>query len=80
MSIRCGGDFFYDESRGSSSNDLLLIVGGVGITPVASIVQHAVELREKSDKEETVPAVNQIVLLYSAVETGEFLFEVCGIE
>jgi ferredoxin-NADP reductase len=75
ISLCCGGDFFYDGSRRSLA-DLLLIAGGVGITPVASIVQHAIELREESDKNQTSPAVNQIVLLYSAVEKDELLFEV----
>jgi ferredoxin-NADP reductase len=74
ISLCCGGDFFYDGSRRSLA-DLLLIAGGVGITPVASIVQHAIELREESDKNQTSPAVNQIVLLYSAVEKDELLFE-----
>ena len=76
MSVRCGGDFFYDGSGQDCSGDLLLVAGGVGITPIASIARHAVDLQEKLKKQNKRSSSKKVVLLYSAVETGEFLFEV----
>ncbi|XP_062514223.1 oxidoreductase NAD-binding domain-containing protein 1-like [Corticium candelabrum] len=75
VSVRCGGDFFYDGSGQDCSGDLLLVAGGVGITPIASIARHAVDLQEKLKKQNKRSSSKKVVLLYSAVETGEFLFE-----
>lgn len=45
VSIRIGGDFFYpDQHTNSGEHDVLLIGGGVGINPLASIYFHISDL------------------------------------
>ena len=66
MTIRIGGDFFFDSSSVSSETPLLLLAGGVGINPLASIILEACQSRLS----------NSIVLLYSAKSQDELLFKV----
>ena len=62
-----GGDFFFDPSDVTTANcPLLLLAGGVGINPLASIVFEMCESKLN----------NNIVLLYSAKTDEELLFKV----
>lgn len=65
--IRIGGEFYFDPSSAKlNSSPLLLLAGGVGINPLASIVFEVCDL--KLD--------NSVVLLYSAKSEVELLFKV----
>ena len=44
IGVRIGGDFFYpDALHEEREHDILLIAGGVGINPLASILFHVTE-------------------------------------
>lgn len=73
VSVRIGGDFYYDpESGGELDDSLLLIAGGVGINPLYSMLQHAVNL--KSTMASRGP--HKMLLMYSASSIQEFIFKV----
>ena len=66
VSLRVGGDFYYDPSKEEQKRTLVLIAGGVGINPIFSIVQHLSNLGSR---------VNTVVL-YSAASMKELIFKV----
>lgn len=75
VAIRAGGDFFYAPEIGNLSHDLLLIAGGVGINPLASMFFHASSLHQlhEENKEEYRPG--RILLMYSAKTYEELLYK-----
>ena len=57
VKARIGGDFFYPNSITESFNghDVLLIAGGVGINPLASIFFHINDLKCKTLLDSSIP-------------------------
>ena len=73
VSVRVGGDYFYDPPLNESVRDLLFIAGGIGINPILSMMEHHTFLqaqRSQSNKN----AVCQ--LLYSAKTSDDLVFYV----
>lgn len=71
VSVRVGGDFYYDPAAVSSNQCLLLIAGGVGINPLISILRHIADLQQQSTESPT-----KAYLLYSAKSADELIFMV----
>ena len=78
ISFRVGGDFHYPNKiieaaeESSCGHDLLLVAGGVGINPLASIFFHIYEMeKEKKEKNQNNCRVN---LLYSARKNEDLIF------
>lgn len=72
VQLKIGGNFFYpNESTTDSEHNLLLIAGGVGINPIASIIFQAVHLKEIGQ----ISNQNQIQLLFSAKSHADLLFK-----
>ena len=61
LNIEVGGDFYYERDMG---NSLTLIAGGIGITPLMSIVRYV---------NDAAPEV-RLTLVYSAKAPSEMLF------
>lgn len=76
VAIRVGGDFYFAPEIGDPSHDLLLIAGGVGLNPLASIFSHACHLYKlhQENSEEYCPG--KIKLLYSAKTYEDLLYKV----
>lgn len=71
LSIRVGGDFYYEvPPKSQDVPEMLLIAGGVGINPLLSILRHITPTAATS------PSKNIITLLYSAKNSEEILFKV----
>lgn len=72
MSIRVGGDFFFDtEDTNTAGKNILLIGGGVGINPLISIITQLQDSRG-SDGSRSIKSS----LMYSAKTRAELLFMV----
>ena len=69
VTMRVGGDFHYPNrvTDAGARHNLLLVAGGVGVNPLASIFTHAAEAAAK-DK------VGQVKMLYSAKSVQELIF------
>ncbi|XP_050418628.2 oxidoreductase NAD-binding domain-containing protein 1 [Patella vulgata] len=67
VSVRVGGDFYYDPIDDILLDDIILIAGGVGINPLYSIIQHIKHIRRTSTVLTT--------LLYSAKTESELIFK-----
>uniref|UniRef100_A0A673HYT6 Oxidoreductase NAD-binding domain-containing protein 1-like n=1 Tax=Sinocyclocheilus rhinocerous TaxID=307959 RepID=A0A673HYT6_9TELE len=63
VTVRVGGNFYFDPQPSDPVVDLLLIAGGVGINPLYSILLHAADLLKHTH------------LCYSAKNTKELLFK-----
>ena len=61
VEVRLGGDFFYEPDEAES---VVLIAGGIGLTPLMSIVRSAHELATRT----------RLTLVYSASTLEELLF------
>ncbi|XP_064614221.1 oxidoreductase NAD-binding domain-containing protein 1-like [Liolophura sinensis] len=70
VTVRTGGDFYYDPQPGDLPTHLLLLAGGVGINPLISILRHVTDLNQ-SDMEKPV----QARLLYSARSEDELIYK-----
>ena len=72
VTMRVGGDFHYPnpvtDALGGQGHNLLLVAGGVGINPLASIYRHAA--RNSHDLN-----LSQASLLYSAKSVEELIFK-----
>ncbi|KAK9838427.1 hypothetical protein WJX84_008209 [Apatococcus fuscideae] len=76
VKVEVGGDFHL--TPGDDRRPLLLIAGGIGITPLVSIFSHAVQSWAGADAEaeagSSAATGPQAVLLYSAPSLDEFAF------
>lgn len=74
VTIRVGGEFFYDPQPNtkSATADLLLIGGGVGINPMVSIANHYTRLVKKNN----IPGVKpgKLKLFYCAKTCKDLVF------
>ncbi|CAB4008620.1 Oxidoreductase NAD-binding domain-containing 1, partial [Paramuricea clavata] len=70
VSLKVGGDFFYD-STSENSKELLFIAGGVGINPLYSILQEI----NGSLKDGQLNKDVKVELLYSASSLDELIFK-----
>ena len=70
VTMRVGGDFHYPNrvTDAGARHNLLLVAGGVGVNPLASIFTHAAEAVAATDK------VGQVKMLYSAKSVQELIF------
>lgn len=75
VELRAGGDFFYAPEIGDSSYDLLLVAGGVGVNPVASMFLHANSLHKIHQENNEAYQPGKILLLYSARTYEELLYK-----
>ena len=73
VSIRTGGDFFFDSTKMDNIENILLLAGGVGINPLASMVNQIHD--EKTENPSTFKRV-RTSLLFSAKIKSELLFKV----
>ena len=71
MSLKVGGDFFFDPLSEHSSK-ILMVAGGVGINPLYSIIQEIYESLQSGQLSNDV----NVKLLYSASCADELLFKV----
>lgn len=71
MSLKVGGDFFYDPIS-EASKELLFIAGGVGINPLYSMIQEIIESLVNGLLCEDV----KLTLLYTASTFDELIFKV----
>ena len=71
MSLKVGGDFFYDPMS-ENSEELLFIAGGVGINPLYSIIQEINESLQDGQLRKDV----KVKFLYSASSLDELIFKV----
>lgn len=72
MTLKVGGDFFYDPLT-KKAKELLLVAGGVGINPLHSIIQ---ELFESLEERRLAVDDIKVSLLYSASSLDELIFKV----
>ncbi|XP_065917458.1 oxidoreductase NAD-binding domain-containing protein 1-like [Dysidea avara] len=72
LSIRVGGDYYYDPPGGvEHGRHLLFIAGGIGINPILSMVQHHVHLQtQQHDQTDT----GRVQVLYSTKSRDELVF------
>ncbi|XP_013788312.1 oxidoreductase NAD-binding domain-containing protein 1-like, partial [Limulus polyphemus] len=75
ISVRVGGDFFYDPQPNDldANSDILLVGGGVGINPVASIAQHYCYLKGKNSTSPDIQPGN-LKVFYSARTEKELIY------
>ncbi|XP_064097013.1 oxidoreductase NAD-binding domain-containing protein 1-like [Macrobrachium nipponense] len=75
VALRVGGDFYYAPEVGDHPFDLLLVAGGVGVNPLASMYFHARTLHKLylENKEEYCPG--KVLLLYSAKTYEDILYK-----
>lgn len=75
VTIRVGGDFYYDPQPGTpaATADLLLIGGGVGINPLVSILHQYCHILETKDNSKLSPG--KLHLMYSAKTEDELIFK-----
>ena len=74
VSLRVGGDFCFQAEITRVKPDLLLIAGGIGITPLFSIWQHCRDLNVASSDYSDV--FGRLLLLYSVSTRDELIFNV----
>lgn len=76
VTIKVSGDFYYNPVVSDPPHDLLLVAGGVGINPLASMLHHASDLHKilTRDNEDYLPC--NILMLYSAKTYEELLYKV----
>jgi len=71
VALRVGGDFHYPNlaTEAAGNHNLLLVAGGVGINPMASIFRHA------AASQATSSALSKVKLIYSARTADELIFK-----
>ncbi|XP_072507363.1 oxidoreductase NAD-binding domain-containing protein 1 isoform X2 [Notamacropus eugenii] len=75
VTLRVGGEFFFDPQPSDSSVNLVLIAGGVGINPLNSIMLHVADLYRHRENQGSGYEMGTVRLLYSAKNTDELLFK-----
>ncbi|XP_078092145.1 oxidoreductase NAD-binding domain-containing protein 1 isoform X2 [Mustelus asterias] len=75
VTLRVGGDFFFDPQPSDSPVNLLLVAGGVGINPLYSILLHMVDLHRLQGSKQCKYKPGSVHLYYSAKNTDELLFK-----
>ncbi|XP_070565969.1 oxidoreductase NAD-binding domain-containing protein 1-like isoform X2 [Ptychodera flava] len=75
VSIRVGGNFYYDPKPSDPTADILLIAGGVGINPLYAMLLHVADLHEALAKGENVHKPGKVTMLYSARSEAELIFK-----
>lgn len=75
VTLRVGGDFFFDPRPSDSPVDLLLVAGGVGINPLYSILLHAADLHRLQGTEHCKYKPGSVQLYFSAKNMEELLFK-----
>jgi len=73
LTVRAGGDFFYDPPTTEKMPNVALIGGGVGINPLLSILLHLSCRYRESPTVDNFP--DQLTLLYSSKSNEEILFQ-----
>ncbi|XP_029640270.1 oxidoreductase NAD-binding domain-containing protein 1 isoform X1 [Octopus sinensis] len=77
VSISFGGEVFYDPKPEDSSQDLLLIGGGIGVNPLCSIMNRVADfnLAKQSTENSSGYQPGNTLLLYSSSTASELLFK-----
>ncbi|XP_074051858.1 oxidoreductase NAD-binding domain-containing protein 1 isoform X2 [Macrotis lagotis] len=75
VTLRVGGNFFFDPQPSDSSVNLVLIAGGVGINPLNSILLHVADLHRLRGNQGSGYEMGRVMLFYSAKNTSELLFK-----
>ncbi|XP_067867887.1 oxidoreductase NAD-binding domain-containing protein 1 isoform X2 [Heterodontus francisci] len=75
VTLRVGGDFFFDPQPSDSPVDLLLVAGGVGINPLYSILLHVADLHRFQGSKHCKYKPRSVQLYFSAKNTDELLFK-----
>ena len=78
VTLKAGGDFFFDPGPQEQARPLLLVAGGVGINPLVSVLRHCRHLRAESRRTRAGYAPGRLELLYSARSAQELIFRVGG--
>jgi ferredoxin-NADP reductase len=68
--VRVGGGFVPSDAE--LSGPLLLLAGGIGITPLASIARHAAEVAAMRAHDARRPTQPQTLLVYSCRSAADF--------
>ena len=72
VSLRVGGDYYYDPLPNESVRNLLFIAGGIGINPILSMMQHHIYLQ--AQRSHSKSPICQ--LLYSGRSVDDLVFHV----
>uniref|UniRef100_UPI00398E67FB oxidoreductase NAD-binding domain-containing protein 1 isoform X2 n=1 Tax=Pristiophorus japonicus TaxID=55135 RepID=UPI00398E67FB len=75
VTLRAGGDFFFDPRPSDSPVNLLLVAGGVGINPLYSILLHIADLHRFQGSQHCKYKPGSVQLYFSARNTEELLFK-----
>ncbi|XP_077979157.1 oxidoreductase NAD-binding domain-containing protein 1-like [Glandiceps talaboti] len=75
VTIRVGGNFYYDPQPDEVSSDLLLIAGGVGINPLYAMLCQVADLHQAVSAGQNVYKPGKTILLFSARSESELLFK-----
>ncbi|CAL4080993.1 unnamed protein product, partial [Meganyctiphanes norvegica] len=75
VSLRVGGDFFYAPEIDEAPHDLLLVAGGVGVNPLASMFYHAAHLYDLYLMDPKVHSPGKVLMLFSARNKQELLYK-----
>lgn len=71
VQVKAGGQFSWSHAvEGVGTSHLLLVAGGIGINPLYSILQEALQTSDAN----AVPGLQRISLLYSAARPSELAF------
>jgi len=70
VAVRIGGDFYYEQSDDEGDHQVLLLAGGVGINPLASILFHIAEKMSLNQSN-----CQRLHLVFSAKTEKELLFK-----
>ena len=70
VTVRVGGDFYFDDDKIDCVSNFLFVAGGIGITPLHSIMRHAIDLKNGG-----CGNAGKLRLLYSAKTLDEMIFE-----
>lgn len=71
VSLRVGGNYYYDPPSNESRRDLLFIAGGIGINPILSMMQHYIFLQAQRSHSNKDPICQ---LVYSVKTSDDLVF------
>lgn len=73
VSLRVGGNYYYDPPSNESKKDLLFIAGGIGINPILSMMEHYIFLQAQRSHSNKDPICQ---LVYSVKTSDDLVFRV----
>ncbi|XP_061411682.1 oxidoreductase NAD-binding domain-containing protein 1 isoform X2 [Lethenteron reissneri] len=75
VTVRVGGNFYFDPRPSDPPVNLLLVAGGVGINPLRSILMHCVHLMRQRVLTQAGCQLGKIHLIFTARTISELIFK-----